>query len=70
LLQASWAFIAAARLRTGERPLAAARVRFRNPLLPAAPVTVAVEEEGVVANVAIGDGAVEYLSARIELTEP
>jgi hypothetical protein len=34
------------------------------------PVAVAVEEDGGVANVAIGDGAVEYLSARIELTEP
>jgi acyl dehydratase len=69
LLQAAWAFAAASRLRPGDAPLTAARVRFRNPLLPATPVAVVVEESEGVANVAVEDGSVEYLSGRIELTE-
>ncbi len=40
LLQASWAFAAASRLRDGDRPLQSARVRFRNPLSPATPADV------------------------------
>jgi acyl dehydratase len=69
LLQAAWAFAAVSRLKSGNAPLRAARVRFRNPLLPAVPVSVAVQEGAGVATVAIADGDVEYLSARIELTE-
>jgi acyl dehydratase len=69
LLQAAWAFAAVSRLGSGNAPLKAARVRFRNPLLPATPVSVTVEAVEGVANVAIADGDVEYLSARIELTE-
>jgi acyl dehydratase len=69
LLQAAWVFAAVSRLSSGDAPLRAARVRFRNPLLPAVPVSVTVEEAEGVANVAIADGDVEYLSARIELTE-
>jgi hypothetical protein len=38
-------------------------------LLPAVAVGIDVEETDGVANVAIADGAVEYLSARIELAE-
>ena len=69
LLQAAWALGAAARLRPGDHPLQSARVRFRNPLLPAAPVSVEVEEDGDAAVVAVADGDVEYVSARIALTE-
>lgn len=69
LLQAAWAFTAVSRLRSGNVPLRTARVRFRNPLLPAVPATVAVDEADGVANVAIADGDAEYLSARIELVE-
>lgn len=69
LLQAAWVFAAAARTRSGEAPLRSARVRFRNPLLPAVPVALTVEETDGSANVAIADDDVEYLSARIELTE-
>ena len=69
LLQAAWAFAAASTLRTGDRPLDTARVRFRNPLLPATPAMVSVDEEDGMAVVAIGDDGVEYLSARIQLTE-
>ena len=69
LLQAAWAFVAASRLRTGKAPLRSARVRFRNPLLPATPVSVRVEQDEDDAVVAVADTAVEYVSARIELTE-
>ena len=43
LLQAAWAFAAASRLRSGDRPLRSAKVRFRNPLPPATPATLSVE---------------------------
>ncbi|MGH8952209.1 MAG: MaoC/PaaZ C-terminal domain-containing protein [Acidimicrobiia bacterium] len=69
LLQAAWAFGAASRLRPGDQPLQSARVRFRKPLLPAAPVSLQVEEDGDTAVVAIADGDVEYVSARIALME-
>lgn len=69
LLQAAWTFVAASRLRLGDAPLATARVRFRHPLPPATPVSVGVEETGDVAVVAVADDDVEYVSARIELTE-
>ena len=69
LLQAAWAFAAASKFRDGDAPLGSARVRFRSPLLPAVAVAINVEETDGVANVAIADGVVEYLSARIELAE-
>lgn len=69
LAQASWALAAAARLRAGDRPLASARIRFRNPLLPAVPVRVDAEEIEGIARVAVIDGDTEYLSARIQLAE-
>jgi acyl dehydratase len=69
LLQASWVFVAASSLRPGTNPLRSARVRFRNPLLPATPVSVEVEEDGDTAVVAVADPDTEYVSARIELTE-
>jgi len=69
LLQAAWAFAAASRLRPGDAPFRSARVRFRSPLLPATPVSVRVEDDGDNAVVAVADADVEYVSARIELTE-
>jgi len=68
LLQAAWALAAASRLRPGDAPLRSARVRFRNPLAPARPVSVSVEETGDTAVVAVSDDEAEYVSARIELT--
>jgi len=68
LLQAAWALAAASRLRPGDAPLRSAKVRFRNPLLPATPVSVDVEESGDAAVVAVSDDDAEYVSARIELT--
>ncbi len=67
LAQASWALAAASRHRAGEVPLSSARIRFRSPLLPAAPVAVSEETEGSTVNVSVTDGETEYLSARIEL---
>lgn len=69
LLQAAWALSAAARLRPGDTPLRSARVRFRNPLPPATPVGLDVAETGDQASVAVSDGDVEYVNARIELSE-
>jgi acyl dehydratase len=69
LLQAGWALVAASRLRPGVSPFRSARVRFRNPLLPATPVSVEVEEDGDTAVVAVSGKEVEYVNARIELTE-
>jgi acyl dehydratase len=70
LLQAAWALSAASRLRPGDAPLRSAKVRFRNPLPPATPVTVEVEESGESAIVAVAGDGVEYVNARIELSEP
>lgn len=67
LLQSAWVLATAARLRPGDIPLRSARVRFRNPLLPATPVSLQVEETGDTAVVAVVDGGAEYVSARIEL---
>lgn len=67
LAQAAWALGAASRLRAGDRPLNDARIRFRNPLPPATPVGVTVDEADGVATVSVTDGDVEYLSARVGL---
>ena len=69
LLQASWAFMAAADLVEGDRPLAAARVRFRAPLLPATPVSVELERDGVDVSARVYDDSAEYISARITLSD-
>lgn len=67
LLQASWAFMAAADLVEGDVPLASARVRFRNPLLPAMPVSVNLKNTDDGLNATVSDDSTEYLSARIVL---
>ena len=69
LLQASWALREAANLRPGDRPLAKARVRFRNPLPPATPVDVALSQDESDVNIVLSDPQTEYLSARIELSD-
>lgn len=69
LLQASWAFAEASRLRIGDRPLQSAKVRFRNPLLPATPATLALESSDGGATVTLGETGIEYLSARIDLSD-
>jgi acyl dehydratase len=69
LLQSAWALTAASRLRPGDAPLRSSRIRFRNPLPPATPVSIGVEESEDGAVVAVEGGGVEYVNARIELSE-
>jgi acyl dehydratase len=69
LLQAAWALAEASKHRPGDTPLASARVRFRNSMPPAVPVTVSFQEVDGGANVALIDAEVEYLSARVEFTD-
>ncbi|MFV1962031.1 MAG: MaoC/PaaZ C-terminal domain-containing protein [Acidimicrobiia bacterium] len=69
LLQAAWAFRAAAGLVSGDRPLSAARVRFRNPLLPGIPVSIGLERSGSTVNVTLSDDSVECITAKVELSD-
>jgi hydroxyacyl-ACP dehydratase HTD2-like protein with hotdog domain len=69
LLQASWAFVAASRLRSSDRPLRAAKVRFRNPLLPARPAPISIEQSNGGVTVIIGDAQTEFINARIDLSD-
>lgn len=69
LFQSAWAFEAVTRQVDGRRPLLSAKVRFRNPLLPARPVSIGVESEGAVFDVAIADDTTTYLTARIEVDD-
>jgi acyl dehydratase len=69
LLQASWAFAAASRLRQGDHPLCSAKVRFRSPLPPATPATLLVDESEGSATVTLGAVGTEYINARIELCD-
>jgi acyl dehydratase len=66
LFQAAWAFEAVTRQVDGQRPLLSAKVRFRNPLLPARPVSVDIEHEDSVFEVTIAGEETTYLTARIE----
>lgn len=69
LLQASWALRAAAVGTSGPYPFVSARFRFRNPLLPARPATIANDvRDGTIDLVIAGDD-VEYLTATVTLNE-
>lgn len=69
LLQAAWGFRAAAALVSGDGSLSAARVRFRNPLLPGIPVSIGLERSDAAVNVTLSDDSTEYISTRVELTD-
>ena len=69
LLQASWAFVAASRLRGGDCPLRSARVRFRNPLPPASSADLVIEDGGGKVSVTIARGDTEFVSAAIGLCD-
>jgi len=69
LLQAGWALRAAASGTTGSQPFASARVRFRNPLLPARPARVSTEAKDGAVEVVIVEDGVEYLTATVTLDE-
>jgi hydroxyacyl-ACP dehydratase HTD2-like protein with hotdog domain len=61
LLQAAWVFAIASSGSESSRPLVEARVRFRNPLLPARPVKVRLAE----GKATVADETTEYLTATI-----
>lgn len=66
LLQSAWTFAAVTRQVDGQRPLLSAKVRFRNPLLPARPVAIDLDRRGSVFDVVIAAEGTTYLTARIE----
>lgn len=62
LLQAAWALQAFARARNVS--VASARFRFKNPLLPSRPVSIAIDQD----EVTLSDADTEYLSANFTVT--
>jgi len=68
LLQAAWALAEASRHGRGPTPIRSAQIRFRNPLLPARPISISTVVDGQNVVVTISDEDHEYLSARIELS--
>jgi len=66
LLQAAWALRAATGPIEGNRPLARAKVRFRNPLPPARPVDVRVERADGRVDVTVSGAGTRYTTARVE----
>ncbi|HET8739325.1 MAG TPA: MaoC/PaaZ C-terminal domain-containing protein [Acidimicrobiia bacterium] len=69
LLQAGWAMRIASADTASDRPFASARFRFRNPLLPARPVSHTVERKDGSLEVVIHDEDTEYLTATITLAD-
>jgi acyl dehydratase len=69
LLQASWALRHATVGASGDRPLVAARIRFRAPLLPANPVTVTSDQDGSAVTISLSDDESEYITTRVELND-
>lgn len=66
LLQSAWAFGTVTRQVEGDRPLATARVRFRNPLLPARPVDLHVDRVDSKFEVTVEGETEVHLTAHIE----
>lgn len=66
LLQSGWALRAASAGTGSERPFAAARMRFRNPLLPARPARLVTETLDGTVEVTITDEDTMYLTATVE----
>jgi acyl dehydratase len=63
LLQAAWALRAFA--ATTDAPIASARFRFRNPLLPGHPVSIRIEDDEVI----LADAETDYLSATVMVAD-
>lgn len=66
LLQAGWALRAASAVIGSDRPFTAARMRFRNPLLPARPARLTIETSDGSVDVTIADEDAVYLTAAVE----
>lgn len=69
LLQAGWALRLAVSSTDSTRPVSSARFRFRNPLLPGAPVGHNVDRRDGSVEVVILDEETQYLTATIDLTD-
>ena len=69
LLQAGWAFRTATMPTIGHCPLTRARVRFRNPLLPAQAAEVHTEWTDYDVNVSLVDGDKTCLTAKVEFAD-
>ena len=69
LLQGSWALRHATLGTQGDRPLAAARIRFRAPLLPANSVTVISDQDGSTITISLSDDESEYITTKVELAD-
>lgn len=67
LLQTAWALDAATEDVASDRPLASAKIRFRNPLLTAHPVDINVEAVEDRRTVVVSDGDTQFLTAQIDL---
>lgn len=69
LLQAAWAFNGVTRVVSGNRPLLSAKVRFRNPLLPARPAKLHVDRFDDRFEVTISGEPELYLTAFIDAND-
>lgn len=69
LLQAGWALRVASEQVSGARPFASTRIRFRNPLLPARPVSHTLSESKSGFEVVLSDEDSEYLTASISTSD-
>ncbi len=66
LLQCAWALNQTSKASRGDAPFASAKVRFRNPLLPARPVSIDVADREGSYSISVFDVDNEYLSAMVE----
>ncbi|MEA1902178.1 MAG: MaoC/PaaZ C-terminal domain-containing protein [Actinomycetota bacterium] len=69
LLQAAWALRTATMPTVGQSPLIRARIRFRNPLLPADPAEVHSEWTDNDVNIRLMGGDQTYITARVEFAD-
>lgn len=68
LLQAAWALDAAAVDIDDDRPFESAKIRFRNPLVPASPVTVTSQGADHQVSVEISNADKQFLTAQVVLS--
>lgn len=69
LLQAGWALQVAGSVTRSARPFDSAKVRFRNPLLPARPVDSTLDQGDSSVEVTLSDADLVYLSAVVDLAD-
>ena len=69
LLSASWALQAAASHGEGERPIQAAKIRFKAPLLPGNQAMVRAERNAETVTVAVTDTEEVIVTANVTVTQ-